>query len=271
MTRSRRRGRRAARSGFGALFYVLGAAVAICGLAAAAYVMNRTAADAAIDAATLCPAKGPVAMTAVLFDLTDPLGPAQERQLRQYLDREVQAAAVGTQFTLGVVTDVVDGRATPALCKPPSGEDVSALTQNVAMIQDRYVARFVGPLQARVAEMTAATAAETSPIMESLQVLVASSEGFLTFAGPRRLILVTDLLQNSPAMSFYRGEVWDTFARSAAFARLGRTMVGVDVTIYRVPRDTKGRIDGTEVEHFWLRYFDLQGANLPTLHSLGDL
>ncbi|MCW1918205.1 hypothetical protein NX862_05530 [Rhodobacter sp. KR11] len=251
--------------------YALGAVVALGLLGGAGWWMSRTASTMAVDAA-LCPLSGPVAETAILFDLTDPMAPAQTAQLRQYLEGEFAGAAVGTQFTMGVVSeDQALWGATDPLCKPASVKDVSSLTQNVTLVQKRFQERFQDPLQVNLDRMISASGAKTSPIMESLQALVADTPGFLTYAGPRKLILVSDLLQNSDAMSFYRGEDWQSFQASPAFARLGRTLDRVDVTIFAVPREVATLKDPKAVEDFWIRYFELQGANLPKLRSLGDL
>jgi hypothetical protein len=250
------------------------AALAAAGvLGGAFFLMNRLEKTSAIDEATLCPkATGPLAEVAVLFDLTDPLSPAQSSQLRQYLEQEFATAATGTQFTLGVVSeDPADWGATDPLCKPASGAEADQLTQNKAFLQERYDQRFRAPIEASLERMISASAAKTSPIMESLQALAADTPGFLTFSGPRRLILVSDLLQNSDAMSFYRGEDWQSFEASPDFQRLGRTLGGVEIDIFAVPRALDKIRDPAAVEDFWIRYFELQGAHLPRLRSLGDL
>jgi hypothetical protein len=197
---------------------------------------------------------------------------AQSSQLRQYLEGEFTDAIVGTQFTMGVVSETAsDWGATDPLCKPASEKDVSSFNQNVGLVKTRYQERFLAPLLANLERMISASGANTSPIMESLQTLVADTPGFLTFKGPRRLILVSDLLQHSEAMSFYRGDDWQSFEASPAFQRLGRTLNGVDVEIFAVPRVVNKIRDPSAVEDFWIRYFELQGASLPKLRSLGDL
>ncbi|MCA0423361.1 MAG: hypothetical protein LCH61_08565 [Proteobacteria bacterium] len=253
--------------------HLIGAVVALGLLGAAGWWMNRTSAEMAINPETLCPlATGPVAETVILFDLTDPLAAAQTSQLLQHLEREFANAAIGTQFTLGVVSeDPADWGATSPLCKPHSEKDVSALTQNVPLVKQRYDERFLAPLEHNLQRMISASGASSSPIMESLQALTAGTPGFVTFTGPRKIILVSDLLQHSDAMSFYRGDDWQRFAASPAFQRLGRTLDGVDVEIFAVPRVVEKIKDPAVIEDFWLRYFDLQGARLPRLHSLGDL
>ena len=253
--------------------YVLGAIFALGLLGAAGWWMTRTASMLALDEATLCPkTTGPVAMTTILFDLTDPLARAQSAQLRQYLEQEFAKAPQATQFTMGAVSeDPAKWGATDPLCKPASEQDVSSVNQNVRLVKERYDSRFVVPLEANLDQMISASSANTSPIMESLQALVADTPGFLTFVGPRRLILVSDLLQNSDAMSFYRGDDWKAFHDSPAFARLGRTLDGVDIEIFAIPREVNRLKDPQAVEDFWIRYFELQGANLPHIRSLGDL
>lgn len=254
-------------------FYILGAIIVLALLGAGIYKMQATSVEMAIDQNTLCPVStGPVAEVVILFDLTDPLSRAQTDQLQQYLEREFETAGVGTQFTMGIVSeDENDWGATPPLCKPRSQKDVSSLTQNVALVQERYEERFLAPMHANLNRMISVSGANSSPIMESLQAVTAGTPGFLTFSGPRKLVLVSDLLQHSEAMSFYRGDDWTSFAASPAYQRLGRTLGGVDVELFAVPRDVKKLREPAVVEDFWVRYFEVQGANLPTVHTLGDL
>ena len=241
-------------------------------LGAGFYLMNKTSTAMAVDPETLCPATGRVAETVILFDVTDPLSSSQSNQLMQYLEGEFSDAPVGTQFTMGVVTEnPSDWGATAPLCKPRSEADVSSLNQNVDMVRRRYEDRFLAPLNANLKRMITASGANSSPIMESLQALVAGTPDFLTFPGPRKVIIVSDLLQHSDAMSFYRGDDWQSFAASLEFQRLGRTLTGATVEIFGVPRVVSKIRDPQVVEDFWLHYFDVQGANLPVLRNLGDL
>lgn len=135
---SRRRSSR--NGGSSILLYILGALVAVGLLGAAVFYRNQTEQEMAINPDTLCPlATGPVAMTAILFDLTDPLTQAQSKQLLQLIEKEIADAPIGTQFTMGVVSEQPEAwGATAPLCKPRSGSDVSTLTQNVKLVEERY-------------------------------------------------------------------------------------------------------------------------------------
>jgi hypothetical protein len=253
--------------------YVLGAIVAVGLLGAAIYFRNQTEQQTAVNSDTLCPLEtGPIEMAAILFDLTDPLTPAQSKQLRARVEKEIADAPIGTQFTMGVVSeDAGSWGATAPLCKPRAGQDVSTLTQNVKLVEARYEERFLTPLNNNIESMISANGANKSPIMEALQTLIADTSGFLTFSGPRRVIIVSDLLQNSDAMSFYAGDDWQSFSSSTEFVRLNRTLEGVDVIIFAVPRVVAKIRDPQVIEDFWLHYFDVQGANIPTVKTIGDL
>ncbi|WP_233270689.1 hypothetical protein [Chachezhania sediminis] len=207
-----------------------------------------------------------------MLDLTDPLSPAQHAQLLARLEQQITKAPRGTQFTLGVVSeDPSLWGATPPLCKPQDAASANRLTQNERLIAERYESRFHTPLRNRLIDMVSASGANRSPIMESLQALVADSRGFLAFDGPRRIIMVTDLLQHSDVLSFYRGGSWKTFSASPEFQRLGRTLDGAEIQIFQVPRPSEGVKDPAVVEDFWIRYFERQNAHVPKVTRLGDL
>ncbi|MBV0892604.1 hypothetical protein KTN05_12160 [Paracoccus sp. Z118] len=251
---------------------LLGAAAAVAGIGALFYLQSRTATAMSIDPATLCPPGGPAGMTAILIDVTDALAPSQAAKLLEFVEEEVRQAPIATQFTLGVVSDDPQRLgSTDALCKPWAGNDVSSLTQNVAAVQERYQEKFHDPLRRSFQDMIAASDATRSPIMEGLQSLVAETPRFVTFDGPKEIIIVSDLLQHSDAMSFYRGEDWQGFMASPASQRLSDSLHGVDVSVYLIPRPAEGVDDPAVIEDFWVRYFDVQGANLPRIRRLGDL
>ncbi|MFT4013648.1 MAG: hypothetical protein QM682_09640 [Paracoccus sp. (in: a-proteobacteria)] len=271
-TSSRRGPRRRSQRRGPSLPLILGAIAAVAIMAGLFVLQRRTETEMAIDADTLCPATGPRAMVAILVDVTDPLAPSQAMKLREYVRREVDRAEVGTEFSLGMVSD--DSArlgAQVALCKPHSGGDVTQLTQNVRLVSERYQDRFLKPLGGLFDQMIRASDAKRSPIMEALQALIAGTPGFVTFEGPKRVILVSDLLQHSDAMSFYRGEDWQSFTASPAAQRLSESLGGAEVELFLIPRPAEYRGDPATIEDFWIRYFDHQGAHLPQVHKLGDL
>lgn len=278
--RSRSRPRRAspkrsgARRSGGSMSWplVIGAVAAVGLIVGLFFYQGRVAGQMAIDQSTLCPLTGPRAMTAVLIDVTDEMAPVQVSKLRELVRQQINQAEVGTEFSLGMVTDDASRLGSlVALCKPRAGGDVSAAVQNVRLVEERYKERFLDPLNGIFDQMLTATEAKQSPIMEGLQRLISETPGFVTFAGPKRVIIVSDLLQHSDAMSFYRGESWDSFRQSRASQRLSKDLGDADIDVIQIPRPSGWKGDPAVLEDFWIRYFDHQGAHLPKVRILGDL
>lgn len=115
-----------------------------------------------------------------------------------------------------------------------------------------------------------------APIMESLQALVAETPLLVqdglraTDSLDRRIVIVSDMLQNSDVVSFYRGQEWADFQASRDFVRLGRNLYAAAVEVLRLPRDEPAIRDPGAVDHFWVRYFDYQGA-IVSARTIGDL
>ena len=222
----------------------------------------------------LCLAKsGPAGGLALLLDLTDSLNKVQHERLRGVIDRRISDAVSNTLIAVGAVRTVANARGADfASCKPVTGDQANELYENPRMIEERYQKRFRRPLDSIVSEMLRSPAATSSPIMESLQALLVDAPGFVDAKYPRHVIIVSDLLQHSPAFSFYRGDSWRRFVRSPAAERLAGRLKGVVVEICRVPRPN-ARVNKAEVENFWVNYFDRAGAHrvLTSTCPLGDL
>lgn len=265
--RARRRGR-----GLPIWLSVLGI-LALLGTAGATvwFVLRQMRSDA-VDAATLCPLDGATGLTAILLDMTDPLGATQALALRAKLDALVLGSPRGTLVALGRVSDrPQDLGATFALCRPMTGREGGDAVRNSAQLDRRFQAGFLQPFHAQIAALLDAEPAKASPIMEGLQAMLSGVAALpLAEGAPRRVTIVSDLLQHSDAMSFYRGEDWGAFQASPQFARLARNLDGVAVSVLRVPRPG-AKVDPGAVDDFWVRYLEAQGAASVDVASLGDL
>ncbi|MCY4237087.1 MAG: hypothetical protein OXC93_01815 [Rhodospirillaceae bacterium] len=254
-----------------ALWYFLAALVIVILVGMAAlWFQNRSEGTGE----NLCPAKsGPAAGLAVLLDLTDPLENVQIERLRGILDRRIAEAVPNTLIAVGAVHADTGARGADfALCKPESGERANEIYENPRMIAERYRKKFRLPFDKILERMLRSPKADSSPIMESLQALLVGTSGFVDAKYPRRVIIVSDLLQHSAAFSFYRRDRWATFVRSPNAQRLAGRLNGVVVEICRVPRPN-ARIKKAEVDDFWVNYFERAGASrvFASTCPLGDL
>ncbi len=227
----------------------------------------------AVDERSCPKASGPAAGLAVLLDLTDALKPVQHKRLQGLLDKRIADAKQGTLIAVGAVrADALERDADFAHCKPATGEKASELYQNPRMIEERYRKEFLEPFEAIISAMLDSPAADRSPIMESLQALLVSTPGFVDASYPRRVIIASDLLQNSEAFSFYRGDRWRRFVRSQNAERLAGRLQGVEVEICRIPRPGS-KVNKAAVDDFWVNYFNRAGVSrvFTTTCPLGDL
>ena len=225
-----------------------------------------------INEATLCHVDGPVNVTAILLDLTDPLGNTQQARLKTNIENEIASSSTDTMISLGVVSEEPQRWGSLfAKCKPATGEQANALYENPSPIRDRYQREFLIPIRAKIDETLGGQAENQSPIMEALQSLVADTPDFTRARGQRKLLIVSDMLQHSDTISFYRGQGWEYFSDRDGESRLAASLQNVSVKIMRIPRSGNTIPPRELVDNFWTRYLDLQGGRPPSVSSLGDL
>ncbi|MGX0975612.1 hypothetical protein ACSSVY_001322 [Roseovarius sp. MBR-51] len=225
-----------------------------------------------IDEATLCHAGGPVNVTSILLDLTDPLNSTQQARLKTIIENEIASSSTDTMIALGVVSEDPNRWGSLfAKCKPATGEAANALYENPTLIMARYNREFLTPIRDKMEASLQGEVENQSPIMEALQSLIASTPDFTRARGQRKIIIVSDMLQHSDYLSFYRGQGWDYFSDNEGEQRLASNMSNVIVEILRIPRTAGNLPSRSVVEGFWTRYFDKQGSQPPSVSSLGDL
>ena len=225
-----------------------------------------------IDEQTLCHSSGPINVTSILLDLTDPLSRTQQNRLRTIIANEVATSSTDTMIALGIVSEFPDRwGAKYAKCKPATGDDANPLYENRELISERYNREFMAPIKRLIDETMTSEAENKSPIMEALQSLVAETPDFTRVRGQKKIIIVSDMLQNSDDLSFYRGQGWDYFVSRNGEQRLARNLSNAVVEILRIPRIGGNTPPPELVDEFWVRYFDLQGSRAPIVSSLGDL
>jgi len=236
------------------------------------YVAITLTEKSRLDEVTLCHLGGARSITMILLDLTDPLTGTQQARLETLLLDEVRRSGIDTMISFGVVSEDADNwGARFAKCKPATGEDANALYENPRLIEERYNNEFLLPMLNELANAVSGEPESRSPIMESLQSLISETPDFTRAEGERKIVIVSDMLQHSDVLSFYRGQGWDYFSDSGGARRLARNLGAVSIEIIRIPRAGSNLPDRAEVEDFWSRYFDRQGSRVPTVRDLGDI
>lgn len=241
-------------------------AIAFVGLVIGARVMIRPRPS---DPATLCPSSGPSAVTAVLIDTTDPLNPIQRAAVQVRLDQAVFQLRRDEEIAVYVLNPNGDPLTpTFVMCRPAKPAEVSELTGNRALAQARFDQAFAPRIQAALRSSTAAGPATRSPIMAAIQAIAVSAfETADQRAGgaalPKRLVIVSDMMENSEAGNHYRSVPdFAAYRATPAYQRVRSRLQGVQVTLLYLRRDDAASIQGVAHVDFWNRWFADQGATV---------
>lgn len=221
-----------------------------------------------IDQVSLCPESGSMGNLVFLIDQTDPVSMTQLTFAKTKIERMITNAHTGTRISIGIVAPNLLQRdeAFLSLCKPAT--EANALTQNVARVAATYRENFEKPMATILTSLMVASTADSSPIIENLQELLARVPDFLANEKPTTLVVFSNLAQHSDVLSFYKGGDWDTFTKSGAVNRLSRALTGMDVFLLQLPVREQFQ---PELENFWARYFDAQGVTSLHYELVGDL
>lgn len=227
------------------------------------------------DPATLCPTKRPLAEVAIiLLDVSDQFSEPQRLQIQNHLARfrdSIPRFGLVEVYTV----DRLRRRVTEPvshLCNPGTGSDLNRIYQNPDLAKKRWDG-FARKLTGDINRQIASPALASSPIFEAIQASALRTFGKPEYDGvPKRLLIVSDLLQNVPGgLSMYAGvPSFGSFKTTPYFSRVRADLEGVSVVAYYLVRPEVSKQDGAHVA-FWEAYFASQGAELEAVEKVfGD-
>lgn len=233
---------------------------------------EKQAALVRLDQTTLCPSTGPTAVTAVLIDRTDVLNPVQREAIRQALASVKNSVMTGELLQLYSVGPADESVREPLieLCNPGRGDEVSAFDAAPRLVEQRWRDGFEGPLQAIFRDVVETDGASRSPIMESMQSVSVTAFGpDDRRVVPRRLVLVSDMLQHTDGASHYANFLpFDGFGDTPYYRRVRGDLRDVEVEIFYIWRTTNKTIQGKAHVQFWRDLISDQGGTLVHVDSI---
>jgi hypothetical protein len=226
--------------------------------------------DVGLDRQTLCPKSGPTGHIVLLVDKTDPLNFSQKqaflRLLEELVDQRVAPGWLVSVFVLG--EDFREGaKPLVEVCNPGSGEGKSELTANIAKLNAQFRERFREPLLKQADALISTHPGKGSPIIEMLQLV--SINGFRRHAvkGPRRLIIVSDMLHKTAQLSMYQTmPEFEQFAATEYGRKMRAELDGVEVELHQVLNYPK--LQTKRQLQFWESYFTRSGARLVAVRPM---
>jgi hypothetical protein len=221
----------------------------------------------------LCPASGPTGHIVLVVDKTDPLGYTQKQAFHDLMDRLVtRGVPPGYLLSVFALDEDFKANSTPLLeeCNPGNESGKSEWTNNLAHLRKRFEEDFRTPML-RLEEQLESKRSETySPVFEMLDM--ASINGFRkqNVNGPRHLIVVSDMLHNTPEYSMYRHtrDVFDfaRFRESNYGRKVATDLNGVDVELDLLL--TTPALQTRRQLKFWEDFFTASGAKIASVRPL---
>lgn len=198
-----------------------------------------------LDEETLCPRDlTPPLQTVILIDKTDPLTETHLVALAKIINSEKDRLPRHGHLQIVVLESELSMRF--SLCRPGDGNDANVWKENPERLQQAFEKRFAKPLNELLAQLTLGSAAPHSPIMEAIETVAI---GFAATVPTKRLIVVSDMLQNTGTISHYHQDQRAPGQKPSSIANLQ----GVAVEILYLQRDR--RLQDQAHHEFWKAYF----------------
>ncbi|MDE1152088.1 MAG: hypothetical protein PW788_06060 [Micavibrio sp.] len=206
-------------------------------------------------------------VTAILIDHTDIFSPLQRTALEKHLQETASGIRKNGMIQFYSVDSIRSSVLKPDfyLCNPGNEDDLeNKVGKRLSTVKKNYEDKFTHILESGLDKVLQAGTAQESPIMESLQsVQVTSFTGLDRKAERRRLILVSDLLEHTNRLSFFKGVPdFNDFKASSVWQLVKSDLHDVDVEIFFLRRESAAKLQTTKLRDFWVSFFENQGATV---------
>lgn len=260
---------RAARENRSATFKIAAVAAIVLAVGFAYYRVSSS--HRTLDKQTLCPAD-PTSITILLVDVTDPMNVAQRQDFMNQLARLKNSIPRYGKLIVTKVDGTSDTLLAPVIvrCNPGTAADVNEATGDPAAVQKQWNEGFDRPLQEAFDRIAGASGADHSPILESIQSVALTELQTPAVEGkPRRLIVASDLLQNTTDISFYKAlPNPEEFTNSPAFRKTGTDLRGVHVELWMLERSDSAATQPRSLADLWDRVITVQGGILERIYNV---
>jgi hypothetical protein len=223
-----------------------------------------------VDKGTNCPVSGPPrSVHMFIIDRSDPVSGQQAQRIRQVIADYRDTAEKGDRFDFYVFEGNAQDALEPkeSVCSP--GREVNPLIENERRAKLTYDEKFARVIDSAASELLVPSTLKNSPLLESLRAATQTSFGPFAEGGVAfRLTLVSDMIQNSDAVSHYkRAPDFEALAASQVWAQLRPNLKGAEVDILYVLRPAAMRgekpIQNRGHQLFWEELIVNSGGRFP--------
>lgn len=225
---------------------------------------------------TLCPVKnGPSAFTTILIDRTDNFGSISKADVEVQLHDILNETKENELVSLYVVKPVEKAplQSLITICNPGNPDEADPWVESPYIVDKNWKSKFKAPLDALLVQLLDEEKASLSPIMESIQSISVSALGGKRKSSlPRKIILISDLLQNSQTWSLYSQEPdFDAFSQADQTRGLNPDLRGVTIEIFFLQRETRRPVDENQLLRFWVRWIGHYGGRVTRILKVSGI
>lgn len=245
--------------------------VVVLVLAVAGYAVYVSGNKKTLEETTLCPTDVR-SVTVLLVDLTDPLNLPQRQDFLNQLERLRAKIPRYGKLSIYKVSSGADSLLLPVItrCNPGTAADVSDIDSSPEKLQRQWETQFKAPLDQAFQTLMKAAPSTNSPILESIQsVALTELQAPGVDGKPRTLIVASDLLQNTGAISFYQKlPAPDVLIKSQAFQSVRTNLAGVDVELWMLQRPLAVETAPLPLAELWERMLTEMGAVVNRIYNV---
>lgn len=216
-----------------------------------------------LDPTTLCPTDGPLGHNILLIDKTDPFNLPQKSAFDLIVNDLVnKQTPPGFLLSIYVLGDDFKAQTKPLveLCNPGDAKGHSELTENIKQLNRQYKQGFLKPVSEQTTQLLSITTAQESPILEMIQMVNLNSIQRHNVDGPKQLIVLSDLLQNSKQLSMYKAvPSFEAFNTTSYAQKVKSNFQGVEVKVHLL--QNAPHLQKQNLFDFWGKYFENSGAS----------
>ncbi len=197
-----------------------------------------------IDSETLCRIGQNDPVLKVLIDKTDPWNMHGQQRLAKLIKNLKSRLAQHERLSLYILDETGTYSPSPVfdMCNPGRGDQANELYENPRRIQQKFEEQFSAPLDLVLESLLLPGTASKSPILETIKGLRENDK--------ERLIVVSDIMQNSTLASFYsKSPASVSEADEAGICRMENPYQSIQV--YYVNRPNVQIAKKQKVRNFW--------------------
>lgn len=264
MTRRRRNSRR--KNNHDILKYTLGSFLFVLVFSVVGGALYFKPDEISRDDETLCLETGPTAITTIIIDRTDNFSTISSSDVFSQIKDLLDASIKGEKLSVFAVDPIATSTLYPIfeVCNPGHISDANSLTSSKKIVARDWKIKFETPFEEILGKLLQKKEASISPIMESIQSVSITNLQSSKFNDlPKKIVLVSDLLQNSPSWSLYKNKpIYQDFLDTRTTRGLNPDLRNVSVEILFLQRETKRKIDESKLIKFWKRWIEEHGGRV---------